>query len=74
MAKTNSNSTEPHKFDQPMRRLLTYRERFELEYASHLIPYLRILEQEIGRENVIATLRKLALQEAEEYAHYVVEI
>lgn len=67
------NPDATHKFDRPMKRPLTYRERFELEYASHLIPYLKILEQEIGREKVLETLRKLALQEAEEYARYVVE-
>ena len=73
MDKTEIPSTKIHKFDQSTSRPLTYRERFELEYASHFIPYLKILEQEIGREKVIETLHKLALQEAEEYAHYVVE-
>ena len=62
-----------HKFDKPTSRPLTYRERFELEYASHFIPYLKILEKEIGREKVIETLRKLAFQEAEDYAQYVVK-
>lgn len=66
-------STDLHKFDKPMSRPLTYRQRFELEYGSHFIPYLKILEQEIGREKVIETLRKLALQEAEEYARHVVK-
>lgn len=65
--------TSNHKFDKPTSRPLTYRERFELEYASHLIPYLKILEKEIGHEKVIETLQKLALQEAEDYARYVVE-
>jgi hypothetical protein len=62
-----------HKFDQPMKRPLTWRERFELEYASHFIPYLKLLEQEIGREQVIQSLRELALREAEEYAAHVVK-
>ncbi len=61
-----------HKFDQPMPRPLTYRERFELAYASHFIPFLNILEEQIGREDVIESLKQLALQEAEEYARYVV--
>lgn len=62
----------PHKFDRQMKRPLTHRERFELEYASHFIPYLKLLEQEIGREQVIKSLQNLALHEAEEYAEYVV--
>lgn len=62
-----------HKFDCPMKRPLTHRERFNLEYASHFIPFLKLLEQEIGHEAVIDYLHKLALQEAEEYAAYVVE-
>lgn len=62
-----------HKFDQPMTRPLTYRERFRLEYASHFIPFLKLLEQEIGREPVIQSLQQLALQEAEEYARYIVQ-
>lgn len=65
--------SDKHKFDKPMSRPHTYRERFHLEYASHLIPYLKILEAEIGREKVIKTLRKMAAQEAEEYARYVVQ-
>ncbi len=63
----------PHKFDRLMKRPLTYRERFELEYASHFIPYLKLLEKEIGHEQVIKSLQKLALHEAEEYAEYVVK-
>lgn len=62
----------PHKFDRQMKRPLTHRERFELEYASHFIPYLKLLEKEIGHEQVIKSLQKLALHEAEEYAEYVV--
>jgi hypothetical protein len=63
----------PHKFDLPMKVPLTYRKRFELEYASHFIPYLELLEKEISREKVIESLHKLALHEAEEYAEYVVK-
>jgi hypothetical protein len=69
----NHHTTELHPFDKPMSRPLTYRERFEAEYALHFIPYLKILEQEVGHEQIIETLHKLALQEAEEYARYVVE-
>jgi len=72
MNENHSHSIVPHKFEKPMSDPLTYRKRFEIEYASHLIPYLKILEQEIGREKVIETLRKLALHEAQEYAQYVV--
>lgn len=60
-----------HKFDEPIAGQTSYRQRFEAEYASHLIPYLKILEGEIGRAKVIATLRQLALQEAKEYAEYI---
>lgn len=73
MKNTAVHPTEVHKFDKPMSRSLTYRERFELEYAAHFIPYLKILEQEIGREKVSESLRKLAALEAEEYARYVIE-
>jgi len=62
-----------HKFDKPMSRPLTYRERFEIEYGAHFIPFLKILAQEIGREKVIENLFKLSAQEAEEYAAYVVK-
>jgi hypothetical protein len=67
------SAQSPHKFDQPMTRPLTYRERFNLEYVAHLIPYLKLLEKEIGKEQVIASLQKLAVQEADEYAKYVVQ-
>lgn len=73
MGKTTSHTTEGHKFDKPMSRPLTYRQRFEIEYGSHFIPYLKILEKEIGREKVIETLHKLTLQEADEYARHVVK-
>jgi hypothetical protein len=49
-----------HKFDQPMKHALTYRECTELEYTSHLIPYLKILEKAIGRKQVIIFLQELA--------------
>jgi len=68
----NPHATQ-HKFDKLMKRSLTYRERFKLEYASHFIPYLNLLEKEIGHEQVIKSLQKLALNEAEAYAKYVVE-
>jgi hypothetical protein len=63
--------TPRHKFDEPISSSTTYRQRFTTEYASHLIPYLKILDREIGRPKVIATLRQLALQEAKEYADYI---
>ena len=72
MEKVQEPQTTQHKFDQLMKRPLTYRERFELEYASHFIPYLKLLDKEIGHEQVIKSLQKLALQEAEEYAEHVV--
>lgn len=72
MDKVQNPQTIQHKFDRLMKRPLTYRERFELEYASHLIPYLKLLEKEVGHEQVIRSLQKLALQEAEEYAEHVV--
>jgi hypothetical protein len=62
-----------HKFDRQMNQPLTHRQRFALEYASHFIPFLILLEQDIGHDAVIKYLHKLALQEAEEYAAYVVE-
>jgi hypothetical protein len=66
-------NADTHKFDKPMSRPLTYRERFEIEYATHFIPYLKILAQEIGREKVIESLHKLSIQEAGEYAAHVVD-
>ncbi len=62
---------EKHKFDWPMSHALTYRQKFKLEYAEHLIPYLKILEKEIGRDQVIETLKTLAVQEASRYAEEV---
>lgn len=62
-----------HKFDRRMKHPLTYRERFHLEYASHFIPYLKLLEDEIGHERLITTLQKLALREAEDYARHLVQ-
>ncbi len=62
---------EKHKFDRPMDHPLTYRRRFQLEYVEHLIPYLKILEKEIGHDKVIETLRTLAIEEASRYAEDV---
>ncbi|OFW63967.1 MAG: hypothetical protein A2135_00260 [Actinobacteria bacterium RBG_16_67_15] len=70
MPENESPSTD--KFDTPMGRELTYRELLKLAYASHFIPYLKILEEEIGREKVVDTLRRLAIVEAGEYARHVV--
>ena len=60
-----------HKFDEPLGRQLTYRQRFEIEYGEHFIPYLKILEKEIGRAKLLESLKKLALSEAREYADLV---
>jgi len=68
-----NHANDMHKFDTQTSHPLTHRKRFELEYVSHFIPYLKILEKEIGREKVIGTLQQLALQEAKEYARHVVK-
>jgi L-2-amino-thiazoline-4-carboxylic acid hydrolase len=56
-----------------MEHPLTYRDRFECEFASHFIPFLKILEKEIGHEKVIQSLRELAFQEAKEIAEQMVK-
>ncbi len=63
----------PHKFDKPVGRPLTYLQRMREQYASHFIPYLRVLERSIGRAKVIETLNELSLVEAAEYAKQVVK-
>jgi L-2-amino-thiazoline-4-carboxylic acid hydrolase len=62
-----------HKFDQPLQCPLTRRQRVELEYASHFIPYLKILEKIIGRDKVIESLQELAYQETKRVAEELVK-
>jgi len=62
-----------HKFDLPMRRPLTYREFMTVQYAYHFIPFLRILEKDIGHERVIEILQKFSLWEAETGAQETVQ-
>jgi hypothetical protein len=62
-----------HKFDKPVGRPLTYLQRMREQYASHFIPYLKVLERSIGRAKVIETLNALSVVEADEYAKQVVK-
>jgi hypothetical protein len=64
---------DKHKFDRQMKQPLTWKQYFEAEYVSHFIPYLKILGKEIGKEKVISSLKKLAIQEAEQFAKDFVE-
>ena len=48
-----------HKFDQPMGRMLTYRENLTTRY-SEFIKTMQSLEKEWGKEKVLAFLKKLA--------------
>ena len=73
MEKTQNSEAVQPKFDQPLKGLLTYRERTELEYAAHFIPYLKFLEQTLGREQVIQSLQELAFQGVKAYAEEVVK-
>ena len=66
--KSNPQESPRHKFDQPMSRALTYRQVMSLEYAAHFIPFLRVLEKEIGHDRVVAVLRQFSIREAEEGA------
>ena len=54
-------------------RRLTHREWFNLESVTHFVSYLKLLEKEIGKKQVIASLQKFAIQQVEEYAEYVVQ-
>ena len=66
-------SAPGHKFDKPTSKPLTYRQRFQEQYVSHFIPYLKILDRAVGRAKVVETLTALSLQEAEDYAKIVVK-
>jgi hypothetical protein len=73
MEKTQNLQTTPHRFDQPMQCPLTYRERVELEYTSHFIPYLKFLGKTFGHAKVIESLREFAFHGVKEYAEYIVK-
>jgi hypothetical protein len=60
-----------HKFDQPLKKPLTYRERTELQYSAHFIPFLKFLEKAIGHEQVIEYLQEMAFQGIKEYAEEI---
>jgi hypothetical protein len=62
-----------HKFDQTLKHPLTYRRRAELQYASQLIPFLKVLEKEIGRERVIQYLQEFTLPGLKEFADDLVK-
>ena len=72
MEKTQNPQAMLHKFDRPMERPLTFRERYDIEFASHFIPYLKLLEKAIGHEQVIKSLQELAYLEAKEIAEHMV--
>src|SRR5512136_822444 len=57
----------------PTKCPLTHRERIELEYASHFIPYLKFLGQAIGHEKVIESLREFAFHGVKEFADEIVK-
>jgi len=73
MTKKQISKVIQHKYDQLILCPLTHRQRIELEYASHFIPYLKILEKLIGRDKVIESLQKLAYQETKEIAEELVK-
>ncbi len=73
MTKKQISKVIQHKFDQPIPCPLTHRQRVELEYASHFIPYLKILEKIIGRDKVIESLQELAYQETKGVAEELVK-
>jgi hypothetical protein len=62
-----------HKFDRPLEHPLTLRESIELEYASYFLPYLKILEKAIGREQVIKSLQEMASQGVKAYVESIVK-
>lgn len=72
MEKMRFPQTISHKFDRLLDRPLTFRERYQIEFASHFIPYLKILEKTIGHEQVVKSLQELAFQEAKEVAEQMV--
>ncbi len=73
METTQNQRETRHKFDQPLKRPLTYRERVELQYASNFIPFLKVLEKVIGHEQVLQCLQEYAFQVAAAEAEEVVK-
>jgi hypothetical protein len=74
MEKALNTNTIVHKFDRLMDSPLTFRERYDIEFASHFIPFLKLLEKSIGHEQVIRSLQELAFQETKDYAELDVRI
>ena len=73
MDKAQNPQKNQHRFDRPLKRPLTYRQRKELEYTAHFVPYLKFLEQSIGHERVIQSLQELAYQGVKAFAQEVVQ-
>jgi hypothetical protein len=73
MSKKQISKVIHHKFDQQIQCPFTRRQKVELEYASHFIPYLKILEKIIGRDKVIESLQELAYQETKGFAEELVK-
>lgn len=73
MEKIQNPQATQHRFDQPTKHPLTYRERVEAEYASTFIPYLKILEKAIGHERVIESLQEFAFHGVKEFADDIVK-
>jgi hypothetical protein len=71
-AKQTSQAT-PQKFDRPLKYPLTCREHAEHQYASHFIPYLKFLEQTLGREQVIQSLQDMVFQGVKAFAEEIVQ-
>jgi hypothetical protein len=63
--KEEPKASPGHKFDRAMKHPLSYRQFMTVEYAYHFIPFLRILEKEIGPDKVITALKKFTLWESE---------
>ena len=68
-----TNQSPIHRFDQPIGCPFTCRQRIELEYTSHFIPYLKFLEKTIGKDKVIESLLDFSSQGVREYAEEVVK-
>jgi hypothetical protein len=62
-----------YKFDQPISYPLTHRQRVDLEYTSHFIPYFRILEKMMALKKVIESLQELAYQATKGFAEELVK-
>jgi L-2-amino-thiazoline-4-carboxylic acid hydrolase len=73
MQMTPNPPATQHKFDQPVKQPLTHRECIELEYTSHFIPYLKVLEQTIGHDQVIKSLQEFAFPGVKQFAEQIVK-